>query len=154
MVLKDPNAPRRTQSAYMFFCQKNRERLADDNAESSMVEISAMLGKMWSETSESDRVSYVNASSKSKANYEKEMEAYRQTNEYAEFQKRKQTHNLIAKYAIRIPGAKKKNLYKSFPSDPNKPKQPSSGFFYLHKTTGTKWPGTIPMLRCKKLANY
>eukprot|EP00494_Astrolonche_serrata_P026588 UN26850 len=94
-----------------------------------MVEISAALGKLWSETSDKARTPFVNASAKSKAKFDKEMESYRQTDEYKEFQKRRNLHNLIQKYFEKIPGAKKKNVYKVFPTDPNKPSQPSSSYF-------------------------
>eukprot|EP00494_Astrolonche_serrata_P002777 UN02783 len=57
------------------------------------------------------------------------MKTYRQTSEYIEFQKRKNLHNLIAKYVDRIPDAKKRTVYKSFPTDPNKPKGPNNAFF-------------------------
>eukprot|EP00494_Astrolonche_serrata_P027759 UN28023 len=127
--LKDPNAPPRTRSAYLIFCEKNRAEVADNNPDSTMVELSAMLGKMWSETGESARKPFMEASSKSKEQFEKAMEAYKLTEDYAEFQKRKATHNLIAKYVDKIPGAKKKNLYKSFPSDPNQPKRPTTAYF-------------------------
>eukprot|EP00494_Astrolonche_serrata_P032830 UN33099 len=94
-----------------------------------MVEISALMGKLWSETNEKARAPFVTAMEKSKFKYEKEMESYKQTPEYEEFQKKKKLHNLIAKYVEKIPDAKKKNVYKSFPSDPNKPKRPSSSYF-------------------------
>eukprot|EP00494_Astrolonche_serrata_P002420 UN02426 len=57
------------------------------------------------------------------------MEAYRQTTEYEEFQKKKKLHNLITKYVEKIPNAKTRSVYKSFPTDPNKPKQPMSAYF-------------------------
>eukprot|EP00494_Astrolonche_serrata_P026535 UN26797 len=57
------------------------------------------------------------------------MESYKQTPEYEEFQKKKKLHNLIAKYVEKIPNAKKKTVYKVFPTDPNKPKRPSSSYF-------------------------
>eukprot|EP00494_Astrolonche_serrata_P003145 UN03151 len=57
------------------------------------------------------------------------MDAYRQTTEYEEFQKKKKLHNLIAKYVEKIPNAKTRSVYKSFPTDPNKPKQPMSAYF-------------------------
>eukprot|EP00494_Astrolonche_serrata_P015086 UN15230 len=41
------------------------------NPDSTMVEISAMMGKMWSETNEKARAPFVTAMEKSKANYEK-----------------------------------------------------------------------------------
>eukprot|EP00494_Astrolonche_serrata_P033144 UN33413 len=129
MVLKDENAPEKTRTAYMYFCDKHRDDVMNNNPDSIMVEVSAILGKMWSETNEKSRSKFVSAMEKSKARYEKEMEAYRQTSEYAEFQKRKNLHNLIAKYVDRIPDAKKRNIYKSFPTDPNKPKGPSNAYF-------------------------
>eukprot|EP00494_Astrolonche_serrata_P023010 UN23267 len=119
----------------MYFCDKHRDDVMNDNPNAIMVEVSAMLGKMWSETNENSRAPFVSSMQKSKARYEKEMEAYRQTNEYVEFQKRKNLHNLIAKYVDRIPDAKKRTVYKSFPTDPNKPKGPNNAFFYLPTTT-------------------
>eukprot|EP00494_Astrolonche_serrata_P022230 UN22487 len=129
MVMRDENAPQRTRTAYMFFCDKNRNKVVKNNPDSTMVEISALMGKLWSETNEKARAPFVTSMEKSKAKYEKEMEAYRQTSEYTEFQKKKNLHNLIAKYVEKIPGAKKKIAYKTFPSDPNKPKRPLSAYF-------------------------
>eukprot|EP00494_Astrolonche_serrata_P006936 UN06961 len=94
-----------------------------------MVEISALMGKMWSETNEKARAPFVTAMEKSKAKYEKEMEVYRETPEYAEFQKAKKLHNLIAKYVAKIPDSKTRTVYKSFPTDPNKPRQPMASYF-------------------------
>eukprot|EP00494_Astrolonche_serrata_P022663 UN22920 len=139
MVLRDVNAPTRTRSAYMYFCDKHRDSVENDNPDASMVEVSALMGKLWSETSEKARAPFVSKMEKSKAKFEKEMEVYRQTSEYEEFQKTKKTHNLIVKYVEKIPDAKKKNVYKSFPSDPNKPKKPMSSYFYLQTTTEMLW---------------
>eukprot|EP00494_Astrolonche_serrata_P022662 UN22919 len=129
MVLRDVNAPTRTRSAYMYFCDKHRDSVENDNPDASMVEVSALMGKLWSETSEKARAPFVSKMEKSKAKFEKEMEVYRQTSEYEEFQKTKKTHNLIVKYVEKIPDAKKKNVYKSFPTDPNKPKKPLTSYF-------------------------
>eukprot|EP00494_Astrolonche_serrata_P022590 UN22847 len=112
--------------------------MGNDNPDASMVELSSMLGKLWAEQNEKDRSPFVKKATTAKAKYDKAMEAYKQTSEYAEFQKLKRSHNLIAKYAIRIPGSKKKNMYKTFPSDPNKPKRPSSAYFYLQVITEMK----------------
>eukprot|EP00494_Astrolonche_serrata_P026368 UN26630 len=104
-----------------------------------MVELSAVLGRMWSETSEKARTPFVNAAAKTKKKYDKEMEAYSQTPEYAEFQKRRKNHNLIRRYVEKIPGARKKNVYKVFPTDPNKPKQPSTSFFCSQMINVMQW---------------
>eukprot|EP00494_Astrolonche_serrata_P022776 UN23033 len=114
MVLRDENAPERTRTAYMFYCDKHRDDVMNDNPDAIMTEVSGILGKMWSETSEKARAPFVSSMQKSKAKYEKEMEAYRQTSEYTEFQKRKKLHNLIAKYVEKIPDAKKRMFIKLF----------------------------------------
>eukprot|EP00494_Astrolonche_serrata_P026420 UN26682 len=75
-----------------------------------MVEVSAALGKLWSETSDKARTPYVNSSTKSKAKYDKEMEAYRQTDEFKEFQKRRHLHMLIQKYVEKSQEQKEKRL--------------------------------------------
>eukprot|EP00494_Astrolonche_serrata_P031897 UN32166 len=91
MVMRDENAPQRTRTAYMFFCEKNRAKMEKNNPDSSMVDISALMGKLWSETNEKARAPFVTSMEKSKAKYEKEMDVYRQTPEFTEFQKRKTT---------------------------------------------------------------
>eukprot|EP00494_Astrolonche_serrata_P008214 UN08251 len=58
MVMRDENAPQRTRTAYMFFCDKNRDTVANDNPHARMVKISAMMGKMWSETNEKARAPF------------------------------------------------------------------------------------------------
>eukprot|EP00494_Astrolonche_serrata_P022181 UN22438 len=127
--MKDVNAPERTRTAYMFFCDKNRKNITKDNPEATMIEISTMLGKMWTETSEKARSPFVSSMEKSRAKYEKAMEKYRQTEEYTEFQKKRRTHDLISKYVKQMPNAKKKSVYTQFPNDPNKPKAPGSAYF-------------------------
>eukprot|EP00494_Astrolonche_serrata_P034330 UN34599 len=128
VILRDENAPERTKSAYVFFCDKNRSKVAKNNPDFSFAEIGALLGKMWTETSDKTRTPFVNQASKSKAKFDKEMETYRQTPEYIDFQKKRTIHMLIQKYVEKIPGAKRKMCYKVFPADPNKPKQPFSSF--------------------------
>eukprot|EP00494_Astrolonche_serrata_P007068 UN07093 len=137
VVMRDENAPQQTRSAYMFFCDKNRDKVVKNNPDYAMTEVMAALGKMWSETSDKVRTPFATQAAKSKAKYDKEMEKYRQTPEHTEFQKRRNLHMLIQKYVNQIEGAKKKSVYKVFPTDPNKPKQPSSSISYLLMTTVT-----------------
>eukprot|EP00494_Astrolonche_serrata_P024051 UN24309 len=126
---KDPNAPKRTRSAYMLFCDAQREEVKKDNPDKSMVELSVIFGKLWQETSTKDREPFQRASEKTKVKYNNEMEKYKQTKEYNTFQKRKKNHLLISKYVKQLPGAKRRVQYKVFPSDPNQPKRPSMPFF-------------------------
>jgi hypothetical protein len=48
--LKDPNAPKRGKSAYIFFCSKNREKAKERLGEGAKAtEVTSELGKMWTE---------------------------------------------------------------------------------------------------------
>ena len=48
--LKDPNAPKRGRSAYIFFCSKNREKAKERLGEGAKAtEVTSELGKMWNE---------------------------------------------------------------------------------------------------------
>eukprot|EP00494_Astrolonche_serrata_P022116 UN22372 len=114
VVMRDENAPQKSRSAYLFFCDKNRDKVVKNNPDYAMTEVMAALGKMWSETSDKVRTPFVNQASKSKAKYDKEMETYRQTSEHTEFQKRRNLHMLIQKYVNKIEGAKRKMFIKYF----------------------------------------
>lgn len=52
---KDPNAPKRALSAYMFFCADNREKVKAENPDKKMTELSTVLGAMWKEMSDADK---------------------------------------------------------------------------------------------------
>eukprot|EP00494_Astrolonche_serrata_P019499 UN19707 len=131
--MRDENAPQRTRSAYVFFCDKNREKVAKNNPDFTMLEVSAALGKMWSETGDKARTPFVSQSAKSKAKFDKEMAVYRETDEHKQFQKKRNIHMLIKKYVDKIPGAKRKNVYKVFPTDPNKPSAAATSYFLWAK---------------------
>eukprot|EP00494_Astrolonche_serrata_P009815 UN09873 len=75
-----------------------------------MVKISAMMGKMWSETNEKARAPFVTAMEKSKAKYEKKWKLINKQLNMKNF-KEKKLHNLIAKYVEKIPNANK-SVYK------------------------------------------
>merc|ERR1719266_1759237 len=105
--MKDQNAPQRSLSAYMLFSNKNRKIVQKNNPDIAVTELMKQVAQMWNETDEKTRSPFMKQAAKGKVRYEKEMEAYRQTDSYHEFQKKKKTHDLIAKYAAKIPGAKK-----------------------------------------------
>jgi hypothetical protein len=127
--MKDANAPKRGLSAYMLFTNKNRPSMVKDNPDCGMIEISQLLAKMWNDTSEKSRSPYMTQAARAKTKYDKEMEKYRETDSYVEFQKKKNTHDVIARFASKIPGVKKKLVYKIFPADPNQPKKPTTAYF-------------------------
>lgn len=81
-AMKDPNKPKRAKTSYMYFCQDHREKLKKDNPKMKMVEISKLLGQLWSTLSEKDKKEYVKSSEKDKERYQEDIEKYKQIQHY------------------------------------------------------------------------
>jgi len=73
---KDPNAPRRPLSAYMFFSQDWRERIKGENPDAGFGEIGKLLGAKWKELEEGDKKPYVEQAARDKQRAEDEKAAY------------------------------------------------------------------------------
>merc|ERR550517_353975 len=141
--MKDVNAPTRFKTSYMLFCDANRKETTQNNPDMSMVELSAVFGQLWGEATDKDKAPFVKQSDKLKAKWEKKMNAYKKTEEYADFQKRKQTDKLIRKYASQL-GINKKTEFTRFPADPNAPKRPMTSFFCFAEDERVKLAKTHP----------
>lgn len=101
--LKDPNAPKRPRSAYIFYCQENRSNLSDMDNKSILKE----LGKRWKTLTDKEKTPYVKMNEDDKVRYEREMETYTPPEHTEET----------------TTGRRKKTR------DPNAPKRPQSAFF-------------------------
>lgn len=73
---KDPNAPKRGKSSYIFFCVDKRQTVIDANPEMAAKEIIKELGSMWQNLNEKEKQRYVDQSVQDKKRYEREMETY------------------------------------------------------------------------------
>ncbi|RKP09194.1 Nhp6bp [Thamnocephalis sphaerospora] len=73
---KDPNAPKRALSAYMFFATDNRPRVKEENPDAQFGEIGKILGKEWKAMDEKDKKEYFQKAAEDKKRYEREMEEY------------------------------------------------------------------------------
>ena len=76
---KDPNAPKRGKSAYIFFCAAMRPQVKEELGEEGKSSIMAELGKRWKELKEDDDRSdelakYTKMAADDKARYEEEKE--------------------------------------------------------------------------------
>lgn len=80
--LKDPDAPKKPSTAYMFFAKEQRStvkgELESEHTDKKELNtaVSKALGARWKEMSEKDRKSYTKMAAKAKQNYDKEMESY------------------------------------------------------------------------------
>ncbi|KAJ5539820.1 non-histone chromosomal protein 6 [Penicillium frequentans] len=73
---KDPNAPKRGLSAYMFFANDNRETVREENPGISFGQVGKALGEKWKALSDSERKPYDDKAAADKKRYEDEKAKY------------------------------------------------------------------------------
>ncbi|KAL4940951.1 Non-histone chromosomal protein 6 [Aspergillus oleicola] len=73
---KDPNAPKRGLSAYMFFANDNREKVREENPGITFGQVGKMLGEKWKGLSDKERKPYEEKAATDKKRYEDEKAAY------------------------------------------------------------------------------
>ena len=73
---KDPNAPKRALSAYMFFANENRDIIKAENPDVSFGQVGKLLGEKWKALSPEEREPYEAKAKADKRRYESEKELY------------------------------------------------------------------------------
>lgn len=73
---KDPDAPKRGISGFMFFSNAKRAEVKENNPGIAFGEVGKKLGEMWKGLSADEKVPFEKLAAKDKARYEKEKEAY------------------------------------------------------------------------------
>ena len=112
---KDPNAPKRNKTAYIYFCSDKRaEAKSELGDDAKATEVTALLGKMWKELKEDDDRSeelekYTKMAVDDKARYQDEIKMYTPSSDEETAPKK---------------GSKKK-------SDPNAPKRGKTAYIYF-----------------------
>lgn len=76
-VVKDPNAPKKASSSYLFFNAENRDKVKKQNPDIKPKDIMKELGKMWKALSEKDKVKYNKMADADKVRYANEMKSYK-----------------------------------------------------------------------------
>jgi len=76
---KDPNAPKRGLSAYMFFANEQRDNVRNENPGIAFGQVGKVLGERWKALSDKQRQPYEAKAAADKKRYEEEKAAY-QTN--------------------------------------------------------------------------
>jgi len=74
---KDPNAPKRSLSAFFWFCNDERPKVKETMPDSGVGDVAKELGRRWNACSDSEKAKYEALAAKDKARYEKEMAAYK-----------------------------------------------------------------------------
>ncbi|CAI7677147.1 Non-histone chromosomal protein 6 [Penicillium manginii] len=73
---KDPNAPKRGLSAYMFFANDNRDKVREENPGITFGQVGKMLGDKWKALTETERKPYDAKAATDKKRYEEEKAKY------------------------------------------------------------------------------
>ncbi|KAI8783219.1 FACT complex subunit SSRP1 [Biomphalaria glabrata] len=71
---KDPNRPKRPQSAYFIWLNEHREQIKEENPGISITDLSKRAGEMWKEVT--DKTEWDEKAKEAKADYQKAMEEY------------------------------------------------------------------------------
>lgn len=86
---KDPNAPKRPSTGFFLFVQDHREEVKASLPEADQNKVTLVTkkcGDMWRECSEEEKAKYKEKSAKLKQEYDEKLAAYKETDEYANFQ--------------------------------------------------------------------
>ncbi|KAK2068675.1 hypothetical protein P8C59_003304 [Phyllachora maydis] len=81
---KDPNAPKRGLSAYMFFANEQRDNVREENPGVSFGQVGKILGERWKALSDKQRTPYETKAAADKKRYEDEKQAYNACDEEEE----------------------------------------------------------------------
>lgn len=73
---KDPDAPKRSLSAYMFFANENRDIVRAENPGISFGQVGKLLGDKWKQLTPEDKGPYESKAETDKKRYEKEKAEY------------------------------------------------------------------------------
>jgi len=73
---KDANAPKRANSAYMFYCNAKRESWKKKNPDAKNTEVMKGLAGWWSDATEDEKKPFVKMAEDDKKRYEKEKANY------------------------------------------------------------------------------
>ncbi|KAL2049598.1 hypothetical protein ABVK25_010177 [Lepraria finkii] len=73
---KDPNAPKRGLSAYMFFANEQRDNVREENPGISFGQVGKVLGERWKALNEKQRLPYETKAKADKERYENEKASY------------------------------------------------------------------------------
>lgn len=76
---KDPNAPKRALSSYMFFANENRDIVRSENPNVTFGQIGKLLGEKWKSLSDEEKKPYDEKAAADKKRYESEKELYNAT---------------------------------------------------------------------------
>ena len=140
---KDPNAPKRGKSAYIFFCAAMRPQVKEELGEEGKSSIMAELGKRWKELKEDDDRSdelakYTKMASDDKARYEEEKENGKPAEPVEKQSKKVEVEEVETDDEQEKPAPAKKKRAKTDDKKESPKKKTGYAYFCSHNREGIK----------------
>ena len=123
--IKDPDAPKRPKSGYLFFCEEKRSEYKKANLNASATELTSILGKAWKSLTDEEKMPFLNKAQEAKLGYKNAMDLYKRPSDQEIDQKKKN-----------------KKL-----KDPNAPKRPMTAFLFFCKDNRKDVKSEFPDLK-------
>ena len=146
---KDTEAPKKPKSAYLIFCQENREKIKEKHPNILPKEILTILGSEWKKIRDDPASKkYMNKAIEEKKRYDSDMSEYTPSEEYnkvlEDYKENPQNFEKKTK--------NKKNKKEKKVVDPNKPKKPQTIFFKFSKEMRDKVKQENPDFKSDEIA--
>lgn len=75
---KDPNAPKRPLTAYLYFANDKRDGVRAKNPDLTLAQVTSLIGQQWRDLSSEDKKPYEEKAVADKKRYESERAAYKE----------------------------------------------------------------------------
>ena len=74
--VKDPNKPKRPQTAYFIYLGEHRAQIKEENPDAKVTEIAKIASENWKNVDEETRQYYIKKAEEAKEEYKRKMEEY------------------------------------------------------------------------------
>jgi len=152
---KDPNMPKRPLSSYFLFSNERRAVLQQKMPDKKLTELSKLISVEWKELSDEQKEKYASKAKKAKDKYDKNLAAYKKTEDYAKYQQKleywKQSEKEAAKMDESGAPVKKVSLPRK-PKDANCPKRSASSYFLFGNSVRARIKAENPDLKVTEIA--
>ncbi len=78
---KDPNAPKRASSAWIFYTSEKRSELHEENPDKKMTELTTIMSEMWRNLTDEEKKPYKDLETKDRERYKLEMDEYEENSD-------------------------------------------------------------------------
>jgi hypothetical protein len=145
--LKDPDAPKRPRSSYIWFCGDKRAGVVEEFPEAKATEVSKKLGALWKSkyASAKKRAKWVKKAAEDKERYTEAMKGYDRPSD-------DEIEAKLLAMGKRVPGKGKNGKKKRKKKDPNAPKRPCSAYIYFCKDMRTPTKEEHPDLSAQDIS--